>query len=165
MQLLVISDTHGNDYALERILIAHPKVDLIIHCGDGEEELDAFLAVHPEYASRVFHVCGNCDYTQRSPRMLTLQLPYAHKLVAVHGHYQQSGDYKENLVRLAHAEEADLVLFGHFHTRCDETIDGVRLFNPGSAAKPRDGLPASYGLIDILEEGILTSHGEVSLLK
>lgn len=165
MQILVISDTHGRGDVLSRILLAHPNCELIIHCGDGERELDDFLETHPEWSARVYHVCGNCDYTDRSPRILTLNLPFSHKLVAVHGHFQQYGDFKENLIRLAHAEEADLVLFGHFHIRCDENIDGVRLFSPGSAAKPRDGLPASYGLIDVLESGLLTSHGEVSLLK
>lgn len=164
MQILVVSDTHGQNYVLSRILLTHPQCDLVIHCGDGERELDSFLELHPDWASRVYHVCGNCDYSERSPRILTLELPFGHRMTAVHGHYQQFGDYKENLVRLAHAEGSDLMLFGHFHRRCDEMIDGVHLFSAGSAAQPRDGLPASYGLIDVLENGILTSHGDVSLL-
>ncbi|MCQ2434156.1 MAG: YfcE family phosphodiesterase [Oscillospiraceae bacterium] len=161
MQILVLSDSHGRTDILSRILLLHPDADLIIHCGDGEKELDSFLSAHPDWAFKIYHVCGNCDYTERSPRSLTLTLPFGHKLLAVHGHYLQYGDFHENLARFAKDEGADIALFGHFHTRCDMTLDGVRLFSPGSCAQPRDGLPPSYGLIDIFENGVLTSHAEL----
>ena len=164
MQMLVISDTHGDGSVLSRILLKHPLCELVIHCGDGERELDDFLELHPDWRSRCYHVCGNCDSTERSPRILTLDLPYGHRVTAVHGHYYLYGDIQNNLIQLAKSQGSDLMLFGHFHTRCDTVIDGVHLFSPGSAACPRDGKPAAYGLIDILKCGILTSHGEVSLL-
>ena len=57
---------------------------------------------------------------------------------------------------------ADLVLFGHIHMRMDRNTDGIRLFNPGSAAQPRDQFGPSFGLVDVLEAGLLTSHGELA---
>lgn len=162
MQILVLSDTHGREDILSRVLLSHADSDLIIHCGDGEKELDSFLSAHGDWASKIYHVCGNCVFSQRSPRILTLDLPYGHRLVAVHGDYLQYGDFKANLVRLATSERADIALFGHFHTRCEEFRDGIYLFSAGSAALPQDGMPPAYGLIDIFENGILFSHGEIS---
>ena len=72
------------------------------------------------------------------------------------------GDFQQNLVDLAKGQGADLVLFGHLHVRIDRYIAGVRLFNPGSAALPRDQFGAGYGLVDVMEGGILTSHGDVA---
>lgn len=161
MQILVISDTHGSSYSLSRALLLHPDCEMVVHCGDGERELDAFLAEHPDWTNRVYHVCGNCDTTCRSPNLLTLDLPYGHRCVAVHGHMQQAGDFQANLVRLAKREGADIALFGHFHARCDQIVEGIHLFSPGSAAQPRDGLPPAYGLIDLFASGILTAHAEI----
>lgn len=161
MQILVLSDTHGRSEVLSRILLLHPDAELIIHCGDGEAELDEFIGNHPDWAYKIYHVRGNCDYNSRSPRSLTLDLPHGHRLLAVHGNYLEYGNFMENLAKAAKEEGADLALFGHFHKRCDHMLHDIRLFSPGSAANPRDGLPASYGLIDIFENGILTSHAEV----
>ena len=159
MQILVISDTHGRGYMLRNALKLHPDADMIVHCGDGETETDELLRERPELAEKFWFVRGNCDHSSRSPLILTLDLPFGHKAVVVHGHYYMVGDFRENLLRLARSQEADIVLFGHLHYRIDENHNGIRLFNPGSAAKPRDGKAPSFGLVDILEGGILTSHG------
>lgn len=159
MQILVISDTHGRGYMLRTAVDLHPDADLIVHCGDGERETDELVKERPALAEKLWFVRGNCDLSSRSPLILTLDLPFQHKAVIVHGHYYMAGDFRENLLRLARSQEADLVLFGHLHYRIDEYHDGIRLFNPGSAAKPRDGKAPSFGLVDITESGILTSHG------
>jgi putative phosphoesterase len=161
MQILAISDTHGSYLALEQAILPHPDIDMIVHCGDGETELNRFITVHPEFAERVWHVRGNCDPTQHSPRLLVLDLPHGHRLAAVHGHEYMTGDLTVNLARLGHSQSCDLVLFGHTHRRTDTTVDGIRIFNPGSAARPRDGKPPSFGLIDVYPEGFLTSHGDL----
>ena len=54
------------------------------------------------------------------------------------------------------------MLFGHLHVRIDRNVEGIRLFNPGSAAQPRDQFPPGFGLLDVMESGILTSHGNLS---
>ena len=77
------------------------------------------------------------------------------------GHRYVSGDFPQNLIETAKADGADLVLFGHLHIRMDRYADGIHLFNPGSAAQPRDQFAPSYGLVDIMESGILTAHGEL----
>ncbi|MBQ5335453.1 MAG: metallophosphoesterase [Oscillospiraceae bacterium] len=161
MQILVISDTHGRQDLLRRAVLMHENADYIVHCGDGEQECDALLTEFPALAPKLWFVRGNCDFSSRSPELMTLDLPFSHRAVITHGHRYTAGSLRENLVRLARSQDADLVLFGHIHTRVDETVRGVRLFNPGSAALPRDGQLPSFGLVDIFESGILTSHGSL----
>lgn len=161
MQILVISDTHGRYDVLREVLLSHRTAALCVHCGDGEYETERFLREHPELASWVMQVRGNCDHSPMLPLMQVIPLPYGHKAVAVHGHRYMYGDFQQNLAALAKEQGADLVLFGHLHVRIDRNVDGVRLFNPGSAAQPRDQFPAGYGLVDIMDSGILTSHGNV----
>ena len=162
MQILVISDTHGRYDVLRRVLLSHRTAELVIHCGDGEYETERFLSEHPELRPWILSVRGNCDHSTEIPLMRVIPLPYGHKAVAVHGHRYMYGDFQQNLVELARGQGADLVLFGHLHTRIDRNVDGIRLFNPGSASLPRDQFGAGFGLIDILESGSLTSHGDVS---
>lgn len=159
MQILVISDTHGRLNVLRSLVQSHPDADLIVHCGDGEYEAGVLLDAQPSLRGRFLFVRGNCDRNTHYPLLLTHDLPFGHRLVMTHGHNYMAGDLRENLLRLAKSVSADLVLFGHLHVRIDETAEGVRIFNPGSAAKPRDGRAPSFGLIDIFESGILTSHG------
>lgn len=161
MQILAISDTHGSFHLLEKAILLHPDADLIVHCGDGEADADLFLSAHPEFAPRFYYVRGNCDPSNRSPLLLTLDLPYGHKLAAVHGHHYTVGDVRENLSRMGESQGADLVLFGHFHTRIDTTLNGVKLFSPGAVSNPHDGKGPSYGLIDVYKMGFLTSHAEL----
>ncbi|MBR5372447.1 MAG: YfcE family phosphodiesterase [Oscillospiraceae bacterium] len=161
MQLLVISDTHGHYSILRDTILSHPDSEQVIFLGDGEEEYERFCREYPVESRRVYAVRGNCDHSLTTPLRIVHALPYGHKLVAVHGHYHMAGDYHYKLVELAREEKADIVLFGHLHMRIDQTLRGVRLFNPGSAAVPRDGLPPSFGLVDIMDSGVLTSHGDL----
>ncbi|HAG13554.1 MAG TPA: metallophosphoesterase [Ruminococcus sp.] len=161
MQILVLSDTHGRYDLLRKVIFEHDSADMIVHCGDGEYETERFLQEHPEFIPRVLQVRGNCDHDPAIPLSRLIPLPFGHKALALHGHQYLSDEFPENLVRLAHVNGADLVLFGHTHQRLDRYTDGVHLFNPGSTTQPRDPFSPSFGLIDILEGGILTSHGEL----
>ncbi|MBR3269188.1 MAG: metallophosphoesterase [Oscillospiraceae bacterium] len=163
MQILVLSDTHGAFRVLRHLMVTHPDAETVIHCGDGEREIAQYRNEFPEDAERLFCVRGNCDFSFPAPEMLAKQLPFGHKLLAVHGHRYLYGDFLNNLAALGKQNGADIVLFGHTHTRTDCTVNGVHLFNPGSAAKPRDGLPPAFGLIDVFESGVLFSHGNARL--
>lgn len=161
MQILVISDTHGRYDILCRLLTEHRNADLVIHCGDGQFETERFLSEHPELEPWILTVRGNCDYSRKIPLLREIPLPFGHKAVAVHGHKYMYGDFQQNLVDLAKEHKADIVLFGHLHVRIDRNVDGIRLFSPGSAAQPRDQFPPGFGLVDVMEGGILTSHGNL----
>lgn len=161
MQILVISDTHGFYEVMKHVILTHPDADLIIHCGDGERDAARFLSEYPETAPKFRMVRGNCDSDTSIPDRLTIDLPFGHKLTAVHGHMFLAGDFRVNLLRLARCTGSDIILFGHIHARLDQNVERVHFFNPGSLALPHDGKPAAYGLIDVMESGVLYSHGEV----
>lgn len=164
MRILAISDTHGKMEALEKVFLLHPEADLYIHCGDGERELNSFLMAYPEYTGRTYHVKGNCDWSSTSPTELILDLENGHRLLAVHGHAHLFGGV-DSLYQHAKRHEADLVLYGHLHERADSVIEGVHIVSPGSASQPRDGLPPSYALIDLVGKNMVVSLADVSPLR
>ena len=138
MRLIVLSDSHRNYDALRRVFCRHMDADLFIHLGDGEEELDLLLTQFPDLSARTW-------------------LEHSHRLVATHGHNYGVNSSLEHLKALARQNDADLVLFGHTHVRCARYEDGLYLLNPGSVSCPRDGMPPSYGIVDVTEQGILTN--------
>lgn len=157
MRIIVLSDTHRNYAVLETIFARHPDADLFVHLGDGEEELDCYLAKYPHRAPKIWHVQGNCDRMSLSPPRLTLDLPFGHRLFAAHGH-NESVKYSTSPIRLlAQKEHADIILFGHTHERYEHYEDGIYFLNPGSASCPRDGFPPSYGSVEVTEAGVLTA--------
>lgn len=160
MQILVVSDTHGAYSVLRDIIRSHPDAALVIHCGDGDKDVALYRKEFPDDARRILMVRGNCDADSTVPEMLVQPLPYGHKLLAVHCHRYMYGDLEENLAALGRTHGADIVLYGHLHRRIDIIVNGIHLFNPGSAAQPRDGRKPSYGLIDIFESGLLFSFGQ-----
>ena len=61
MQILVVSDTHGAYDVLRDVIRSHPKAELVIHCGDGENDVAQYRREFPDDAKRVLIVRGNCD--------------------------------------------------------------------------------------------------------
>ena len=161
MQILVVSDTHDAYAILRSVIRSHPGAELVIHCGDGENDVAQYRKEFPEDAKRILMVRGNCDQNSEIPEMLKQPLPFGHKLIALHCHNYLFGDLMTNLAALGRQNGADIVLFGHLHTRVETVVNGIHLFNPGSAAKPRDGDKPSYGMIDIFDSGVLYSFGQI----
>ena len=160
MKILVISDIHGLLSFAEN-MIEKEKPDEVIFCGDGYRDLKRSA---PFYKDVRFHyVGGNCDlYAETDEQCITLG---GKNIFFTHGHHYNVKMEKEMhyITLRSRAKEmgADIVLFGHTHRRTDTTVDGIRIFNPGSASRPRDGKPPSFGLIDVYPEGFLTSHGDL----
>ena len=154
MRIIVLSDTHGDMRAIEKIFARNPSADLYLHLGDGERELDEMVLRYPEKDIR--HVAGNCDFASLSPEMLVIGVQ-SHKLLAVHGHRHGVKYSIEILKKLAEDNGADIVLFGHSHVGLQHYEDGITFLNPGSASQPRDGNPPTYGFVDITDAGIVTN--------
>lgn len=160
MRIIVISDTHSDYKALERVFMRNTDADWFIHLGDGERELDKFVTSHPELAQKVIHVAGNCDYDSLSPDIFTLPV-LDHKILATHGHRYGVRTSLERLKMIARDNGCNIILYGHTHCRFSNYDGEFYLMNPGSASCPRDGKPPSFGNIDISEEGILLNIADV----
>lgn len=133
MKLLVISDSHGSTVFLEQALKRERNADIIVHLGDGADDLDTMR----EYtgAKLTYQCNGNmdlyrCNYTERCI------FPVGGVTVfACHGHRY---DVKSGLYRLylaAKEQNARICLFGHTHSQFAEDRDGLLLLNPGSIRK------------------------------
>lgn len=145
MNILVISDTHGNiDKALELLerVSSFTDIDLIIHCGDYVGDA---ARIEEETGIEVVSVPGNCDGCfERNFKIV--ETPAGNVLVT-HGYNE---DVKYSLTRLLYlAEEQDcrIVCFGHTHEAVCEVVDGIRLINPGSPSRPRDDSNGSCALL------------------
>ena len=40
MRILVVSDTHRDQYSLEQAVLRQPKAEVVIHLGDGADEAE-----------------------------------------------------------------------------------------------------------------------------
>ncbi|MEM1060104.1 MAG: metallophosphoesterase family protein [Verrucomicrobiota bacterium] len=144
----VIADTHNR--WKPRIEEYFADVDEIWHLGDvcREEILDQLRGLCPQ----LHVVLGNNDFGIDYPLSRTLE---------------RNGE----VFRLIHIPprrmpppgECDWLLHGHTHVPRDETVDGVRVFNPGSAGLANKGAPTSLGFLRSVDGGPFTT--EVRLIN
>ena len=123
MRILVVSDTHGNDSSLRRAILAQPKAEVVIHLGDGEEELLRAKRAFPE--KMFLAVRGNCDFGSDLP--LTGEFTaQGVKIFYTHGHYYgvKSGLY--TFACAARERGAQVALYGHTHNCLLYTSRGLQ---------------------------------------
>lgn len=160
MRIIVMSDSHRNYPAVEKIVNLNHDADMFIHLGDGEEDVNNVIRKYPELAEKFIHVSGNCDFGSFSPNIFILPVG-EHKLYATHGHLQGVNYSLENLKQIAADNGCDIILYGHTHARFMSYEDGTYIMNPGSASCPRDGNRPSFGCIDITDAGIVTNIADL----
>lgn len=151
MKILVVSDTHGDFNSLLRAVKAQPDAEVIVHCGDGDEQVQLLKDTYKD--KMIVGVRGNCDWNSFLPSKETLKI-CGKKIFITHGHLYNAkmGLYK--VVCAAREEGADILLYGHTHIAMNTYEDGLYVMNPGSCS----GYMASYGIIEITEKGdILTN--------
>lgn len=160
MRLIVMSDSHHNHIAVEKIVSRNLDADMFIHLGDGAEDVDMVRIMHPEISSRFVHVCGNCDTESASSPVFTANVR-KHKIYAVHGHTHCVKFSLNPLRQAAEASECDVILFGHTHCRYMKYDNGIYVINPGSCSCPADGTKPSFACINITDDGILANIADV----
>lgn len=160
MRIIVMSDTHRNRVAIDKIVSRNLDADMFIHLGDGESDVNYIITKYPEIAQKFHHVCGNCDWNSLSPAVLTLSV-MGHRIFASHGHIQGVKYSLDNFIQTARTNNCDIALYGHTHISQNSYYDGLYVMNPGSASIPKDGRKPSFGCIDITDKGIVTNIAEV----
>lgn len=159
MKILIVSDTHGSDYNLERVLMRESPFDIFVHCGDVEDRED-YIESLLECPAHI--VAGNNDYYSnlRQEESFTAG---KNRFFVTHGHnYGVSWDM-DKVVSAAISRNCNVVLFGHSHRPMIEKIDGVLCMNPGSLTYPRqNGRKPSYITATVDPTGEL--HAEIQYL-
>lgn len=151
IRITVVSDTHRDFDAFYDIVTDNLHSDMFIHLGDGENEFDDVRNIYPQKA--FLFVRGNNDWGD-APVCRTFTYG-GHRFYLTHGHSFERHSIHSFISATAKANECDIALFGHTHIPFYETIDGIHVFNPGSASSPRGRSEPSYGIITISDNGML----------
>ena len=160
MKLVIASDIHGSAKWCREVMrvIEQELPDRVVLLGDllyhgprnplpddyAPVEVAAMLN---GIAERIVAVRGNCD-AEVDQMMLDFPCMADYALVAdgasqlycTHGHLWGPDS-------LPPLPSGSAFLYGHFHVKNNEVVDGIRLFNPGSAALPKDATH-SVGIYD-----------------
>ena len=72
MRILVLSDTHGDFNRMMKAVTAQPTAEVIIHCGDGEEQVNYLKQTIKD--KMIVGVRGNCDWGSMLPATETLRI-------------------------------------------------------------------------------------------
>ncbi len=152
IQVLVMSDSHGNEGALRKALSLQPQVAAVIHLGDGAAEAQRVAAEdrRPWYIVR-----GNCDVGEAVPVQTVVSIGGA-KLYLTHGYAER---VKSGLLTLTYtAKEKDVVaaLYGHTHIPDIAFHSGILLLNPGSISST-----GTYALLEITDGDVYPRMGKL----
>ena len=132
MRILLISDSHGNNEAVDELIAKWPNVDLYLHAGDSES--------HPRsvYPFRV--VRGNCDYSFDMQDELLIPTPFGNILMR---------HKKEISPKKLQEKDVKIFIYGHTHIPECTKRKGVAFINPGSLAYPRSEYGSTYMVLDL----------------
>ena len=134
MKIGVLSDTHikAPDKVLNHILDDIFKdVNMILHAGDivTSGVLDRLEE------RNVLAVCGNMDdyvIIETLPQIRTISAG-TKRIGLIHGWGSKQG-LQERILTRFEQDPPDLVVFGHSHVPFFGEVNGVLMFNPGSAS-------------------------------
>lgn len=149
MRILVISDTHGDDRDIKRLLeVVRP--DRVYHLGDSENECRFLTNVA---TCPVEMVCGNCDWYSKLPQEVVLEVG-KHVLLITHGHRFSCKSSYDGLMKEAKRVGADYILYGHTHVPEIERLNGYTIINPGSLTYPRSyDRRGTYAVLNVDKNG------------
>lgn len=145
MQILVMSDTHGDSSVIDKVRSFYPTVETLIHCGDSE------LPFSHDALNDMKKVRGNCDSDQDFPDEVIMEVGDV-TLFVTHGHLFNVKTSILSLSFRAKEVDAQIACFGHSHVLGAEMIDDVLFINPGSLLKPRGRNEKSFAIIDIQDD-------------
>jgi len=152
MRILALSDSHRDLSCLAFVLKRFaPKVDAIVHAGDGAEDVQAAAEALGIRLPRLEVVRGNGDYEPQL-RNRTLFGSADRPILLVHGHLEGAGEGLYGVVAAAAECGAKLVIFGHTHRPFFEEYHGILALNPGSISRPRGRSHPTFALVDAREE-------------
>ncbi|MDY3904464.1 MAG: phosphodiesterase [Candidatus Enteromonas sp.] len=159
MRILIASDIHGRILAAKKLdkLFQRYNPDKVILLGDYlyngprngvPQDYDPMgtSIILNKYAHLITGVKGNCD--SRIDETL-LKFPIQDSRVVYLNGFRVDMVHGDLLTSdILNVERGDILMFGHTHVYMLKKEDGVIYFNPGSTSFPKNGNPATYGVMD-----------------
>lgn len=122
---VILSDTHQNVRAIDKILPIMQENNYVFHLGDYEKDVYLY---RKELSNKIISVKGNCD-GGGDDKIVEIE---GVKIFLTHGDRYNVKSSLFNLLLKAKEVEANVVFYGHTHVSSYETIDGITFINPGS---------------------------------
>lgn len=150
MKILIVSDSHGKNYYLERTIHKVEPIDLLIHLGDFDGSEEYVKEISP---CKVEMVSGNNDYFTKLDRDKIITIGN-YSVLLTHGHRYGVGTGTERIKEVARQYGASIVIFGHTHSPLIDMTGSIWAINPGSISQPRqDGRIPTYIIMDLDSNG------------
>lgn len=151
MDILIISDSHGKNDNIRKLLPRFRHLDLVIHLGDSQCYPSTMVNLMP---CPLHIVRGNGDFIPEYPDFDVVGLP-EHLAFITHGHHYYVDYRLDELKEAAKSHGADIAMFGHTHKPLIDNSDPeLLILNPGSIQRPRqpDHRP-SYIFLEVDDAG------------
>ena len=127
-KITVVSDTHGNMAAIQKLFPIFAESDMIIHLGDTSSDGQV---IRSAFTDKTYLLKGNCDLSRIGEDELILEVEGI-KIFACHGdRYGVKRGY-DNIAYKAEQEGCKVALFGHTHAPIKKNVGEITLFNPGT---------------------------------
>lgn len=133
MKILVVSDSHGFEGNLRKVIERVEPIDMLIHLGDFESGEDRIKKM---VNCDVHMVPGNNDYAPHLDRDKVVSIA-GHRIFLTHGHKYGVYYGLYGLYDKAKENNCDVVLYGHTHIPKINYMDDITFVNPGSISLPR----------------------------
>ena len=127
-KITVLSDTHGNAAAIQKLFPIFAESDMIIHLGDTSSDGQIIRRAFPE---KTYLLNGNCDLSKLGEDELILEVEGV-KIFACHGDKYGVKRGYDNIAYKAEQEGCKVALFGHTHAPTEKNVGEITLFNPGT---------------------------------
>lgn len=127
-KITVVSDTHGNIAAIQKLFPVFAESDYIIHLGDTSSDGQV---IRREFPDKTYLLNGNCDLSKLGESELVLEVEGV-KIFACHGDRYGVKHGYDRIAYKAEQEGCRVALFGHTHAPIEKTVGSVMLFNPGT---------------------------------
>lgn len=149
MEVVVFGDTHVPSRATaipDWVTDAVRDADHVVHTGDFDS-VSAYETVR-DLAPDATAVAGNMDPAELElPAVASFEREGV-RFAVTHG-TGPLDSYRERVLDVGRTQDADVVVAGHTHEVVDETVDGMRFLNPGSATGAAPATRATYYALDV----------------
>lgn len=146
MKALIISDSHGKNNNIEKLLRKVSPLDLIIHLGDLEGSEGHLREISP---CPIEMVCGNNDFFTELDREKVIEFG-DYRIFITHGHYYGVACSGERVKEAARSFMCNIVMYGHTHRPEIDLSTDIVAVNPGSISYPRqENHKPSYVIMEI----------------